>query len=127
MSVVAIVLSGSIPAIRQKLLAMKAAIANRQITGWPVLLPDESWRYITAHDERVCKEICDPLDNKRFPGDVVAATFENGQARNARTIKTNTHEPRDPNCRCAVYWENAPEAVTARLRAELEEINENVS
>lgn len=66
------------------------------------------WRYVTAQDELVCN-ICRPLHGTMYRSTDIPTKFPYAIDIEAGFIKTNTHAPRDINCRCELQLINADE------------------
>jgi len=101
---------------------IKATITYRISVGYTAKQHDEEWQYLTAQDERVCSEICGPLNGNIYRGDYLVSDFEFYVSDGTHKVRVNAHEPRDNHCRCTAKWVNAHEVLVERLYAEMENV-----
>ena len=108
-----IVVTGTMQEIVGKLNLLMEVVKNRQATGWPALMGDENWQYMTMGDEKVCP-VCAALDGTVVPGSDVVAKFPFYEMIENTVILPHVHL----NCRCHLEWPDAAQICEERLHEE---------
>jgi len=115
-----LVVSGTMQEIVSRLNLIMECVKNREATGWPALMGDESWTYTTAKDERVCP-VCGAMDDLTFQGDTIPEKFPFYEMVSDTEILPNVHmmyPSLKGACRCNFEWRDAAEVLEARLHEE---------
>jgi hypothetical protein len=113
-------ISGSPLEVRAKLQRIKDAIDARNSQGYTPKQMDETWKYFTAQDERVCPT-CGPLHGSEMRGAYIlgdypyyeSVTYSKIMVHNA----TDYHDPE--KCRCTAEWQNIHDTLVMRVHVEL--------
>jgi hypothetical protein len=108
-----IVVRGNLQEIIGKLNHVMRVVKIREATGWPLLMADENWKYITMGDERVCP-ICAALEGVNFNGPGIPDKFPFHEFLEETVIIPHIH----PNCRCHLEWPDSAAVLERRLHEE---------
>jgi len=124
----AIIISGALAEIKQKILSVSAVVQYRKYYGWIPFQSDETWWYVT-HPEKSFEGPCPVClgfeAQEEFAGDVIPSTFpDREQVDPLHLIHPHVHMSRPElrgDCRCDLLWFNAVEVLAERLRREMAE------
>ena len=115
-----LVVNGTMQEIVGKLNLLVEVCKNREATGYPALMGDESWTFTTAKDERVCP-VCGAMDDLVFQGDAIPEKFPFYEFVSDTEILPNVHRMYPSLkgvCRCNLEWRDAAEVLESRLHDE---------
>ena len=66
--------------------------------------PNTWWIYDAKETSPKTCQLCLGLDGTHYRGDEIELAFPYHMHLRVNAIKTNTHMPRDPHCRCVLRW-----------------------
>jgi hypothetical protein len=122
--------SGTFSEIKRKLLTASAIIKWRKAIGFDLFEPDETWRYVSEDDDRVCP-ICFGFDQDEFfVGDDIPAWFPMKERKPGEgLVVIHPHVHWDPTysyllgeCRCRIFMLDIVNTLTKRLSQELRDV-----
>ena len=119
--------------LRQKLVGVKNAATRMIVNGYTAFQLNETYRYDSEKDHRVCP-ICDGNDmNGSFTGNEVPVKFPiNEWIDKPRTVHPRTHDNPDfpfwikrrvgstHGCGCKLTWSNFPDPIVEQLVKDME-------
>ena len=104
-----------------KLNHVMEVVRIREATGWPLLMADENWKYISMGDARVCP-VCREFEAQGdFIGSEIPRVFPFYEFIEDTIIKPHVHRMYPwlrGECRCHLEWPDAADVLERRLHEE---------